>query len=488
MALSITVRLREGRYDAAVGGNQPEWPPHPARLFAALVASAENDPDEEGFTADTAALRWLEQAGLPVIWAGDALPTQTNGYAVTNATHTPRKAGSQLWPGRTNRASRRVGVLPSDDEVAFVWPDVVADDAVLWRLTRLARRVPYLGRSTSTVQIEVADEVAQPKAAWTAWRPVALGTPGSSILRVPYVGYRDDLQALYEAGQDSWELSRAGAYALDLPVDPVVEPAPRAFRDLVVFPLERGVPLSGNGFLTVTEVLRRTVISRVADPVPAQASGHGADDRRHVAFLPLLDVGHRHARGHVLGVAVAIPSDMPDNDRVAVLRGLLDSTDPAGPDRRAAENDGPGPIRQLRLGSAGLLRLADPVDAAEARTGTWGLWPGRWTGPEGGARRWTTVTPVMLDHYPGRRYAVEDLLAAGFVRAGYPEPETVTVLEGPLPQASVPRPRRGTIPEKWDRRPLVHCRVKFSQPVQGPVIAGALRYLGCGLLVPEVAW
>jgi len=204
-----------------------------------------------------------------------------------------------------------------------------------------------------------------------------------------------------------------------------------------------------------------------------------------VAFLPLLDVGHRHARGHLLGVGVAIPSDMPDDHRLAVLRGLLDAphvdeappphTGPTGPSDR-------GPVRELRLGRAGLIRLADPFDTPSS----WGLLPQRWTGPETGVRRWVSVTPVMLDRYPGRRGNVENLLAAAFVTAGYPEPESVTALEAPLPHGAVTRPRRDTIPASRGRRPMLHCHVTFPQPVRGPVIAGALRYLGCGLLVPEV--
>ena len=44
MAISISVRLRHGRYDA--GGDRPsdaEWPPHPARVFCALAAAAAGD-------------------------------------------------------------------------------------------------------------------------------------------------------------------------------------------------------------------------------------------------------------------------------------------------------------------------------------------------------------------------------------------------------------------------------------------------------------
>jgi CRISPR-associated protein Csb2 len=358
--------------------------------------------------------------------------------------------------------------------VAFVWPQATAEDGVLWRLSRLARKVPYFGRSTSSAQVEVTDEEVAGRASWVTHRPVPLGTPGSVSLRVPYPGYTQDLRQAYEQGQRAWETSRAVAYAPQ--GTPPAEPETSArtavgpYEELVVWPVERGgVPIGGDRLVAVAELLRRAVIARTADPVPAVASGHGADGQTHVAYLPLLDVGHTHADGHLLGVGVAIPGDLPPQDRLAILRGIL------GP-------HGDEPIRELRGGVVGRIRLGDPAQPPTA----WGVRPDRWTGPPAGLRRWVTATPVMLDRYPGRRDPAE-MVAGMFVTAGFPEPESVTVLEGPLLRGSVTAPRRGSIPAGRDRRPMVHCRVRFPVPVRGPVIAGALRYLGCGLLVPEVS-
>ncbi|MBM0238670.1 type I-U CRISPR-associated protein Cas5/Cas6 [Micromonospora sp. ATA32] len=473
MALSITVRLREGRYDAAYPPDRMEWPPHPARLFSALLASAEHDVDAEGYPADDAALRWLEQAGPPLVMAvpsEEVEPTSRGGFVVTNSIE--RNAGSTFWPGRTNRASSRWGGLPADEHVAFVWPKARPDDGVLWRLSRLARRVPYLGRSTSSAEVTVQDEEAEQRPSWTIYRPTRIGTPGAIGLRVPYPGYTDHLREAYTQGQRAWEMSRTVEYSAESgsTAEPSVSEAVGPYRELLVWPAQRGgVPIRGDRLLTVTDILRRAVIARIADPVPGQASGHGAEDRRHVAYLPLLDVGHRHADGHLLGVGVAIPHEVSEKDRIAVLRGLLGA-------------DGQDPIRELHGGASGLIRLEDPADPPTA----WGLRPDRWMAGSGGARRWVSVTPVMLDRYPGRRDPVEVLLD-GFVTAGYPEPTTVRVLEGPSTPGAVRMPRRGTIPEGRPRRPFAHCHVEFPVPVRGPVVAGALRYLGCGLFVPEVS-
>ena len=472
MALSITVRLRGGRYDAAYPADRMEWPPHPARLFCALLASAEHDVAADGHAADTAALHWLERAGPPLVMAAPVEQVRESvreGFVVANATE--RGGGSTAWPGRTNKWRSHHGALPPDDQVAFVWPDACPDDGVLWRLTRLARRVPYLGRATSPVEVEIHDEEIKPRESWTTYRPTRIGTPGSIVLRVPYPGYTDQLRDAYAQGQRAWEMSRAIAYtaAVDEMLPSAVPAAGGPYGEFLVWPLERGrVPVQGDRLLAITDALRRAVINRVADPVPPQASGHGADGRPHVAYLALLDVGHRHARGHLLGVAVALPDDMTDSDRLAVRRGLLGSV-------------GDEPIRTVRCGPAGVLALADPADPPRL----WGLHPERWTGAPGGARAWVSATPVMLDRYPGRRDPAE-VLAESFVTAGYPRPESVTVLEAPLPEGAVRMPRRGTIPDGRPRRPFVHCRVEFPVPVRGPVIAGSLRYLGCGLLVPEV--
>lgn len=443
MALTVTVRLPESHLDAAFLSGQPS-PPHPAWLFCALVAAARHGPDGADLHADLAALRWLEEAGPPLVSLVD----------------------------RTNARVPRPDVSPTDDHVVFTWPDAKVDDAVLWRLHRLARRIRHLGRSTSPTEVTVHDEATPEDGGEHAWarsgrltyRPVPIGTPGSVNLRVPFTGYTDQLREAYEVGERAWEVARAVAYRCDS------APVGGPYRELVIWPLRRGAaPVSGDRLLTVTDLLRRTAISRVADPVPPEVSGHGADARPHLAYLALIDVGHPHAAGHVLGVAVAIPADLPGETRRVILRGLLGE---AGED----------PIRELRGGAGGLFKLDDPGEPPRQ----WGLRASRWTGPPEGARCWASVTPVMLDRYPGRRDPAE-VLADTIVTAGYPRPETVTLLEEPLPQAAVRMPRRGTLPAGRPHRPMVHCRIEFAEPVRGPVIAGALRYLGCGLLVPDLA-
>lgn len=456
MAVSICVRLLDGRYDAAGDDPKaPEWPPHPARLFCALVASA---VDEE----DWRALRWLERQDLPQVLAGaEVAVARTNGYVVTNAIE---KTGSQTWPARTNGLRQRVGTLPALDTVATVWPAAAPDDVTLARLVRLARRVPYLGRSTSPVEVTVTAGVANRRDGWTRYVPVSIGTPGSLAIRVPFPGYLDALDDVYRDGARSWQVGRSVAYAAEdeRPSSTPDVSADEPFSELLLWGIARpSVEIGGDDLLTVTSALRRAVMCRVADPLPAQVSGHGADGRPHVAYLALPDVGHRHADGHLLGVGAAIPRDMPHSDRQRLLRGLL------GPRADA-------PMTELRDARGRTLTLAYPPT-------TWGLQPWRWSRE---ATRWETVTPLMLDRYPTAQADAAECVAGSLAQAGYPRPASVEVLVQPSITGAVARPRRGTVP-RYARKPMVHCRVQFSHRVRGPVLAGALRYLGSGLFAPE---
>jgi len=151
MGLLLMGRLRNGRYDAAqIAPTEAEWPPHPARVFCALVASAAAGDDPN----DWAALRWLEQAGTPEVWAATQAPLSSRtGFVVTN--RTDQRGRSQQHPGRTNGVRTRAAAVPKDPEFAIVWPQAAPDAPTLSCLSRLARQVPYLGRSTSTVTLTV---------------------------------------------------------------------------------------------------------------------------------------------------------------------------------------------------------------------------------------------------------------------------------------------------------------------------------------------
>src|SRR5665811_2596450 len=70
--MRIEVEFLAGTVYASDGANGTEWPPHPARLFSAMVNAAKEA--DMGDTGDEA-LRWLESQGPPEIRAGEAAET-----------------------------------------------------------------------------------------------------------------------------------------------------------------------------------------------------------------------------------------------------------------------------------------------------------------------------------------------------------------------------------------------------------------------------
>ena len=458
MAFSVQVRLRHGRYDA--GGtrpSEPEWPPHPARVFCALVASAAGPLDWEG-------LRWLESGEPPQVWtpADQAGHGRADSYVVTNMV--VKDGGSQSWPGRTNGHRSRSFTAPGRDTFAFVWPSAQPAPDVLAALAGLARRVPYVGRSTSVAEVTVAASLPC-EAPWSRLVPTRLGdTAAVGELRVPYRGYTDALRQAYDEGAPAHQAARSVAYA---ELTPPPAPAPRSggpWEDLIVWGWQQPTArISGDQAVHVAIAFRKAILSLVADPVPAQVCGHGADGRTHAGFFALPDAGHDHADGHLLGLALAIPRDLPAEEWKRLVQGV------AG-----------GRLTQVRAWRDRPLRL---VQGSELR----GLRRERWTAGPGGCRTWTTVTPVICDGRLRRGRSLGDLVRRSLRIAGFPDPGPggVEVSPAPLSTGAVWRPRRGTLPAGRPDRPLTHARVRFPHPVTGPVAAGSLRYLGLGLFAPE---
>ena len=74
--LAIEVAFLTGRYIATAYNTrtEAEWPPHPARLFSALVAAhcAVDVTGHSSRAGERGALEWLERQGPPLICASAA--------------------------------------------------------------------------------------------------------------------------------------------------------------------------------------------------------------------------------------------------------------------------------------------------------------------------------------------------------------------------------------------------------------------------------
>lgn len=459
MAICLDLFLIADRYDAA-GGQDPradEWPPHPARVFSALRSVAEDE--------DLSTLRALERLAPPTIHAsGLAGRGESRTFVVTNIIRS--EGGNLSHPARTSGLRVKRSVFPTSSRVQIVWAeddDVPRIDVGL--LDAMARRVPYLGRSTSVVLMgaQRVAQVAVPEDL-EAYEPCDEG--GELDIRVPYPGYVDELDALYEEGALAWQASdggrarqryhRGGESAV---AETTGFRSP--YRDLVALRFADRRP-AGREIPTFSAALRSLVMSQTGDPLPPALHGHDYDGNPHVAYLGLPVCGSPHADGHLVALAVAIPG-MDEGERRRVLRGLLG---PGG--------DGRVSLRVPGFSEPFALEYRSDEPLPRSATARHWSWP---------SRRWVTVTPIVLDRYPKRG----DLAAAvmkSVVLAGLPEPLLVEASTEALIQGAVRLSPR-ELPKRAQGRLFCHARITFDQPVSGPVLVGAGRYFGVGLLQPE---
>jgi CRISPR-associated protein Csb2 len=221
--------------------------------------------------------------------------------------------------------------------------------------------------------------------------------------------------------------------------------------------------------------LRGTAVMSV-DPF---ISGHEADGTpsriERLAVVPLANVMHEHADGRVLGFALLMPSTATPEQWRLISEAVFGD-----------EERGLAPVSQIRLGEVAIeVRRAD-------RSKTVGLAPGRYVAA---ARIWTTVTPILLSRRPdnGRKRLEPAVLAARIraqvaadcVTSGLPEPAAVEVspvsrLDGVDHARSFRQSRNG--PPRW----ATHATITFDRPVSGPLLVGAGRYNGLGLLTPDM--
>jgi CRISPR-associated protein Csb2 len=455
--LAIRCQFLNGTYQAAAPGNigAPEWPPHPARLHAALVAAGwaiggDTFPDDA-----RAALEWLERLREPALEHPNEVSHRTapGVYVPRNLTSVEvRNIRNSMRGGRDSaRQSGRVmrsfpTSIPGDEPVWFLWD--TDEDRHRSALERLACEVQYLGSSRSPVCCDVTDDMRTP-----TLLPTQSG--GTHVLRVARPGITEELIGARGTYPPPFTASFA-AYGSAGPSEPQPIIGTRPFDSLIVRALDRRFPLTILHAAALTRAFREAVLAHAGDDAPAVLHGHGCNP--HVAFLALANVGHTHAGGQLMGVAVAIPFG-------------------AAPKEQLAISDAVEAVEELHnVGAGGPWKLSPPSER-DVRA----LEPARWIGP---ARRWQTVTPIILDRYPKRHEpeALDAAIRATLRHAMLPDPVVIDCSHIPWQAAAVPAPAYtgNDLPSGL----RLHLDVTFPEPVRGPVLAGRARYFGVGLFAP----
>ncbi|HHW09991.1 MAG TPA: type I-U CRISPR-associated protein Cas5/Cas6 [Firmicutes bacterium] len=521
---ALAINYLNGWAMAAADGarkEEAEWPPHPDRVYMALVAAwfeTGEDPDEGE------ALRWLESLDPPAIAASDhQVRLAMDGrrpiisYVPVNDIVVSRKkpadddynklkkSGLSVLPEHRPRQPRSFPVaIPHKPIVYLIWPDV---DPGQHRtpLERLVRKVTHIGHSASFVQIWVEDNEVE-----ATWIPVS--GVAQHRLRVPNAGRLQYLTDCYkredimtyaeltsqaEATKRKQDKQRIKVIIKEKFGDrpPVsLRPSPGRWQGYARQPDKKeSIPgsifdpnivvlaLSGKRLLLsatagLVTALRNALMKACPEqPPPEWLSGHSnqgqPSHRPHMAFMPLAFVGSEYADGYIMGLALALPRNLDPEEAARCLGPILHCYDTGLP-------------RPIKLFDGKWFACQAEIDTRESPP--FNMQPSTWTRP---ARIWASVTPVVLDrHFDGDdkwELAVESLKEA-CTYIGLPRPSEliltpISMFTGVPHSRDFPRLRRKS---DGGKRFHSHVVIMFPEPVCGPVLIGAGRYRGYGLCRP----
>jgi CRISPR-associated protein Csb2 len=206
------------------------------------------------------------------------------------------------------------------------------------------------------------------------------------------------------------------------------EPVPQSIflEDWLVLRRVEGPSFPMTATAGLARAVRKALMSYADEPIPEVLSGHTADrgpsERPHLAIVPLPFVGHQHASGTVLGVALILPRTASAEERRAVYTAV------ARWERKYRQEDEDTPIVRLNLGAAGELYL-ERIEWGSVQAS---LRSQVWYGP---GNIWYSVTPVALDRNPG------DLRSRDPRKLADATDEAVEVICRACERIALPRPK-----------------------------------------------
>ena len=432
-----------------------EWPPSPARLFAALVAA--DGTRQTSRVTDGHELTWLEGLPAPVIHAQSEPWHQVlqPRFVVRNQTE---KMAHHEYPARKGALHRSgVRIATGNPLVVYRWDIEPPDTRTLDSIGRRAARVGYFGASDSPARVRVSTSMPR-----GASNEVYVPDPnGDTHISVPRPGHVDVLDRMH----DVWKERGASVSRSQFPVllhwAAYRSPGCQGITDRgeVVAWLRLRPAVSGRRVAALTALFKEAVLTRhqrMHGEPPAILHGHGCKGSGYdlARYLALPDVGYSHSRGRIHGLALWLP---PGSDRVQRLKAWE------------------AVVAIDALVGRGINACVDPR-GDEKRP--WAGNPSRWRGP---STTWVTAFPVIHE----RRGVASLAEAARWCRhAGLPEPTAFRSLRQPLIPGAVDlaptevnRPGRPALPYS-------HAKFRFAEPIEGPVVVGAGRQRGLGLCVP----
>ena len=319
--LAISVEFLHGTFrgdpdgTAVTGGlTRGEWPPSPARLFAALVAA--DGTRQASRVTDGHELVWLEGLPAPAIHAQSEPCHQVlqQRFVVAHGGRSDKthheyvaREGALHRPG--------VRVAPSNPLVVYRWNVEPPDEETLDSIRRRAARVGYLGAADSPARVRVSTEMPC-GAVGEVFIPDSKGDIRISVPRPGHVGVLD---RMYDAWQERGASMTRSQFPALLHWATYRSPGVGDVTDRgkVVAWLRLHPAVSGRRIAGVTALFKEAVLSRhqrMHGEPPGILHGHGfmRSGYELARYLALPDVGYPRSRGRIHGLALWLP---PGSDR-----------------------------------------------------------------------------------------------------------------------------------------------------------------------------
>lgn len=470
--VGLAISFDLGRYHATPWGahvNEAtvEWPPSPWRLLRALYAVSLTNVSLACPRSDfERALTGLARAQPPSFQLPPTCGAHTRHF-VPLAGYSPTKRGETSLLIDAFRA-----LHPSDELRA--WWDVELDDAAMAALAATAKAVGYLGRSESVCSMR--------------------------LLREPN-GDQSDAVPLTELDQSAVAEDSECIELLALAAD-VADPL--AVLGTSITDLRRKRMLVPAGTRRVTYALRRkpqvpVAAKRSSTPRPTIAHLRAAGGARP-ALTDAVTVGHllraalqrrldRERRGVRSPVFSGHDEHGPRRDQHAHAHYLA----LPGRDRRRIEHlfvwapEGFGPQEVATIADLRELRMHDAPEPFRVALVALGdvdtLCLPQLVGPH---CSWRSVTPLALTRHAKRRGGrvvdtAEDQVLRELAQRSFPPPSEIELVPGAWMRFRAARPggsrRRAPV--------VIGVRLRFADPVRGPIALGGLSHFGLGVLAPE---
>ncbi|WP_020469381.1 type I-G CRISPR-associated protein Csb2 [Zavarzinella formosa] len=461
---------------------EPEWPPHPDRVFMALVAGFGESGEDP---AERAALEWIERLGPPDLTIPELLSTRTpfTTYVPVNDDSSPvGKKGpfgsmGSIPIGRNRQPRHYPAIVPAGMSFQMSW-DIDLPANLRAGVESLCAKATYLGHSATPVRIGIAEQELIPNL-------IPTDSQARHRMRVFGPGRLDYLLNRHRAGlrpqPSGWQ-----GYA-EPKAPSATSHKPPYDQAIITLRQTEGRRWSLESAPNLIEALRNALMSRHGPNPPEWLSGHepnGAPSHANrPAAFPMAFVGREHADGHLLGIGIALPTEFTPQQSAELFALIQNNPTIEALDVEAGQGFVQLYFRDPGAGQAAgtcNLLLDERPDRERERTT---LKAGTWTKS---SQTWTSITPVMLPRYPKANRPEEVIIAEACVQAGYPAPCEVSFNRSAF-LAGVPHVRSFAArawPDNRPRRPIYHVQLTFPEPISGPVLIGAGRYTGFGICRP----